>query len=221
MHDRLHYRESFDALHTPLCRHIFAGHTTHLLRVRLEKCRIEFTAKAIEKEILKCFFRTGEKNGIQIREPDFYDLAKAEFEKGIERKLDRIVEKRATVDDARFAGPYMHYSLSVQWRCFSKPSCQWARHPLIGDVYASFFVGYWEHFSPPAHNAIGFGEKSMSTDINSVSLVIDRAGDTSYIYGVLFDDSGFNIGAGNEFVRGSKSRGSRPDNDRSLRHRED
>jgi hypothetical protein len=49
-----------------------------------------------------------------------------------------------------------------------------------GKFPVTFGIDDWHELCPPIHHSVGFGEKTMASDIESVSIVTDRARDASY-----------------------------------------
>jgi len=84
---------------------------------------------------------------------------------------------------------------------------------LITDFGGSFFRR--QQVDPPLHDAVGFREEAVPSDVHAIALVANGAGDAAdFVTG--FEDNGANVGATQKFKRGGEASRTGPDDDSGL-----
>ena len=89
-----------------------------------------------------------------------------------------------------------------------------ARLVLICNRQRRVGLSWRQKAKPPLHDAVGLGEKTVTTDINTVAVVIDRTRQTAHI-AAHFKHNRFHVGTGEQLVRRGQSRRTGTDDDRS------
>ena len=90
-----------------------------------------------------------------------------------------------------------------------------ARLVLICNRQRRVGLSWRQKAKPPLHDAVGLGEEAVTTDVDSVAVVIDRTRQAAHI-AAHFKHNRFHVCTGEQLVRRGQPRRTGADDDRGL-----
>jgi len=126
--------EALDTLGTPLGGDAVAGCPPDLLGVALEEGEVEFSAEAVDEEVLETFFGLDLADaGAEVAEADAEGTGGTQVAEGGGGEADGVVEEAAEVVDATFSGADEHDEVGVGWGgCHPAAGEEWGGWGRVG-----------------------------------------------------------------------------------------
>ena len=175
-----HNAQALDALRTPIGGNLGRMATPQLLGVALEEHGIQLAAETIDVEVLQIVFRQLVHHGLQIAETGNQRKLRAHGLQRVGAQGNRVVKEVAVPVNTRHAMTLEHH-LVFDFRIRS------ARFHIVLTTELLVIIA-WRALQrqdplPPIHDAFVLREETMATNIHTVAIMLDGAGDAAEFAG--------------------------------------